>query len=262
MKFSEACIVILLVIVTGCTSAKKRVTIDDVVAEGDISKDTVYNGLIKFYNINTHQLTQTINYKEGIMDGERIDFYPNGKRKLELAYQNGKINGEIKHYDSTGEISEIQYIYHSLRVGPTTSYKNKEIVEYSFHSLENKELFYINYDSIKGKNHEDLNEGVFFFFNYNNYHTSRDSTPKTELFIYLPNPPVLNFNYSLCIIDSNYNTIQNIKKFSSENIWETIDLNFEKLKENESYAIVLKLNSGINNDSKTITMFKRLYSEK
>ena len=252
-------ILLLALTISSCDSKKiKRVKVDDIIAEGNISKDTIYNGIIKFYDTATKQLVQTANYKEGILDGDRIDYYTTGKRKLQLHYQNGKINGEVKIFDSTGEVFQTQNIYFDLRVGPSIEYKNKQVGKYYFYSLENKELVHINYDSVKGKRIEQLNDTSFFFWHYNDYSTIESSKPKTDLFIYLPNPPMFNFQYSLCIITNKYDTRHTIKEFTQNKSWEVINLDYSMLRADESFAIKLTVDNEFDNDDGIATMFKRL----
>ena len=247
--------------ISSCDNEKsKRVKVDDVIAEGNISKDTIYNGLIKFYDTATKQLVMTANYKDGILDGDRIDYYSTGKRKLQLHYQCGKINGEVKLFDSTGEVTLSQNIYFDLRVGSSIEYRNKQIGQYYFYSLENNELLHINYDSAKGKKIEQLNDTSFFFWHYNDRVSSDLNVPKTELFIYLPNPPKFNFEYSLCIINHQYDIRQTIKVFSQDKSWEVIDLDYSMLREGESFAIKLTVDHEFDSDDSLATMFKRLYN--
>jgi antitoxin component YwqK of YwqJK toxin-antitoxin module len=80
-----------------------------------------------------------------------------------LRYDNGKINGEVKIFDSTGGLLETQNLYYDLRVGQSIEYKQGRINQYYFYSLENKELLHIDYDSIQGKKIEQLNDTSFFF---------------------------------------------------------------------------------------------------
>ncbi len=250
---------LFILTIFSCDSKKnKRVKIDNLFAEGDISKDTIYNGLIKFYDTATMQLFQTANYKAGILDGDRIDYYANGKRKLQLYYESGKINGEIKKYDSIGKVVETQNIYFDLRVGPSIEYKNNEVSQYYFYSLEDKELLHINYDSVKGKKIEQLNDTSFFFWHYVDYSTSESRKPKTDLFIYLPNPPKFNFQYSLCIINNKYDIRQTIKEFKHNKSWEEINLDYSMLRGAESFAIKLTVNNKYDNDDGKAIMFKRL----
>lgn len=250
---------ILICPIISCTNKKDiRIRLADAFAEGDINKDTVFNGLIKFYDTASNQLIQTSNYKAGILDGDRIDYYADGKKKLQTQYIGGKINGEINIFDTAGGLSKTQHMYFDLRVGPTIEYKNKNVSQYNFYSLENKELLHFNYDSIAGKRIEQLNDTSFFFWHYNDYTTSENITNKKELFLYLPNPPRFNFQYSLCIITTAYDIRKTVKVFERSKSWDVIDLNYATLKADESFAIKLTVDNEFDSDDRIATMFKRL----
>ena len=112
-------LVFLLLTLFSCNKKnKRRVIVDDVFAEGDITKDTVYNGTIKFYDTATNKLVMVANYKSGVLDGERIDYYINGNPKLKLNYENGKDNGELIIFDSSGNVFKKHNFYYGLRYGP------------------------------------------------------------------------------------------------------------------------------------------------
>src|SRR5688572_9967277 len=104
--------IFLLLILFSCSGKnKRRVLVDDVFAEGNITRDTVYKGLISFYDTVSNRLVMTANYKSGKLDGERIDYYNNGKPKLKMNYRDGKSNGELTIFDSAGNILEKQNFY-------------------------------------------------------------------------------------------------------------------------------------------------------
>ena len=247
----------LILTFSSCNYQKvKRVIVDDVIAEGEIAHDTIYNGIINFYDTATKKLVQTANYKAGVLDGNRIDYYSNGKINVQLHYDNGKINGEVKIFDTTGKLEQTQNLYYDLRVGPSIEYKNSQVSQYYFYSLENKELLHINYDSIQGKSIEQINDTSLFFFHLNEFTTPLNK----DLFLYLPNPPNLNFKYSVCIIDNKYQIKQTIKACISKESWEKINLNYLLLKSNELFAIRLTVDNEFDgNDNTRLTyMFKKL----
>ena len=251
--------VFLLLAFFSCNNKnKQRVLVDDAFAEGNITKDTVYNGLIKFYDTATNRLIMTANYKSGILDGERIEYYKNGNPKLKLNYENGKTNGELTIFDSSGNVFEKQNFYYNLRVGPSFTLKKGKPSQYYFYSLENKELLHIDYDSIQGKRIEQLNDTSFFFWHLNNFISSESKEQQTELFLYLPNPPRLNFKYSLCIIDDAYIVKQIAKEFNSDKSWDVITLDYQSLKNGYKYAIKLTVDDEFDNDDGIATMFKKL----
>lgn len=254
-------IFLLILSIYSCNSIKdKRIRVDDVFAEGKISKDTIYDGLIKFYDTATKKLVQTINYKSGVADGDRIDYHLNGKIKALLHYENGKINGKTKIFDTSGNLLAAQNIYYDLRVGPSIEYKDKQVKQYYFYSFENETLLHISYDSIEGKTITQLNDTSFFFWHLDNYKTFESDSFKTDLFLYLPNPPKLNFKYSLCIVDEKYNIRQTIKEFVSENSWDVINIDYSTLEANESFAIRLTVDNEFddNDESRVAYMFKKI----
>jgi len=216
------------------TKNQKRVTLDDVIAEGNISKDTVYNGIIKFYDKASNKLVTSVNYKEGMM------------------------HGEAKFFDSSGNVSDKQSFYYGLRVGPSIEYKKGQISQYYFYSLENKELLHINYDSIQGKRIDQLNDTSFFFWHLSDYSAYKSQDRRTELFVYLPNPPKLNFKYSLCIIDNAYHIKTVVKEFVPIANWDVISIDYPNLKTGEIYAIKLSVDDEFDNDNRIATMFKKL----
>ncbi len=250
-----------LILTFSCNNVKiKKVIVDDVIAESEISNDTIYNGIIKFYDTATKKLVQTANYKAGVLDGNRIDYYSNGKIKVQLHYNDGKINGEVKEFDTTGNLKQTQNLYFDLRAGSTIEYKNKQVSQYYFYSLENKELLHIDYDSIQGKKIEQLNNTNFFFYHFDRYSISDSESSNKDLFLYIPNPPKLNFNYSVCIIDDKYQIKQTIKECIPHESWEKINLDYSILKTNESFAIRLTIDNEFDNndDTRIAYMFKKL----
>ena len=208
MTFKLTTTLFIVLTFVSCEKTKiKRLKVENLIAEGEISKDTVYNGFIKFYDASTNNLVETAIYKSGELNGLRILYYPNGKTRISTKYSNGKSNGETKVFDTTGNIVETQNSYYNLRVGQSLQYKKGQVSQYHFYSLENKELLHIDYDSIQGKRVEQLNDSNFFFWHLDNYITSESKHEKTELFLYLPNPQKLNFKYLLCLIDNKHGNV-------------------------------------------------------
>lgn len=56
-------------------------------------------------------ISKIINYKNGWKDGHYLENWPNGKIKIISEYIKGNINGEFRHWDSEGNLSEsISYV--------------------------------------------------------------------------------------------------------------------------------------------------------
>lgn len=152
---------LIIVLICSCNNTnKRRILVEDVYAEGDISKDTVFNGLIRFYDTSHNRLVKVANYKKGIQDGLQTDYYKNGKPETEINYENGKINGEVIIYDSAGIVIEKDNYYYDLLTGPWHEFKNGKLSNYHFYSLESELLFTIDYD--KSRKIEEINDKNFF----------------------------------------------------------------------------------------------------
>jgi len=248
----------ILVLTFSSCNKNRRIRVDDFYAEGNIGKDTTYNGPIKFYDTATNTLTEVINYKDGVLEGERTGYYKNGKINFKAYYKNGKQVNDGETYDSSGNISFKQSFYYGLRTGASSKYRDNNVVYYYFYSLQNEELFHLDYDSIQGKHVEQLAGGRgFFFWHTNKYFTAESQVERTELFVYVPDPPKLHFQYSLCVVDSADNVKQTIKQFSPKEIWATTDLDRSVLKPNEFFAIRLETENEFAGREK-LTMFKKL----
>jgi hypothetical protein len=240
----------------------RKIILEDVFAEGNISDDSVFHGLIKFYDTNTKKLAIEAYYEEGIIDGKRIDYYPNGTMKSLGFYENGKQNGTVIFYDSLGAITSKQDFYYDLKAGNNIVFSREKPSEYYFKSLESYNLFYVNYDSIKDKKIEKINDKSFFFWNINDFTTVSNSGTVNESkigFIYILNPPDFNFEYSLCVINNKDSILRTEKTFEKSRIWDTFVLDQTKLKAGERYSLRLSFDRSLNDDDgEKGDMLKRL----
>ena len=251
----------LVISIFACSSSKeKRIQFENVYAEGEISKDTIFNGLIKFYDTSSNQLLYSSNYANGIVQGARIDYFKNGSIKSKTGFRDGKQSGELLRFDTNGALINRQNFYYDLRYGPSIEYQNNAVIRYHFYSLENKELLYIDYDAINVKKTEQINDTNFFFYHFNNKSTSESDSLETYLFLYLPDPPNLKFEYSLCIINNDYTIVKSLKLFSNLYYWDTALIDYTLLKPGESFAIRLEVDNKFDNDKDTqlTVMFKRV----
>lgn len=261
MPFNKYITAIFLLFFVSCHPANnKRIAVDELIAEGNISKDSTYNGVIKFYDSSTDRLVSQATYRNDTLDGERIEYYSNGKQSAILNYSEGKENGYTILYDSLGTIQEKQFYYYGLRVGPSISYKSGQPNEFRFFSFDNFLLFYINYDSIKNKRIGDWQDN-FFYINKSqtfeiNSGLSFDSTQlKNEYFIYLIEPLGYNFIYSLCIIDNTYKVYETLTTMKTSNHWETFTIDTASEIGDKVYAIKLDV---FKEKELLATLFKKL----
>lgn len=245
-----------MVFFIGCSDKQRTVLLDkDTKAVGDISKDTIYNGLIKFYNIQSGKLVSSANYLNGKLNGENIEYNENGTISSKVFYDNEKQNGEANIYDARGKLINKYFSYYGLKVGEDLSYSDGRLITYSFYSFDNKKLLSINYDSIGDKSITDVQEG-FFFYTKRHFNTNTPSSMKhAEVFLYTPNPPNYNFKYSLVHIDDKYAVKSEIRKFSQSDRWSVFDIEQDN-KTNEKIALKLEINDP--NVPKSIVMFKAI----
>jgi antitoxin component YwqK of YwqJK toxin-antitoxin module len=244
-----------------CNNNKERIlSINDTInAQGHfiIERDTIYQGLIKFYDKRNGKLIQQANYLNGIEDGKRTDYYKNGEIAAVTDYSHGHINGESKAYDENGRLTLLMNFYYDLQVGPVMTYANDSLVAYSFHSFEGEPLMFLEYDSLIYK---PITKMVtdFFFFKKRNLIEVFDygvKEQKSEYFVYTPHPPKYNFRYSLVIIDDNYKEEKTIQSLNNKTSWSNFSLT-ESLESTNHYALKLLIFDSIVGGD--ITMLKKL----
>jgi antitoxin component YwqK of YwqJK toxin-antitoxin module len=232
-----------LVLLFSCKDHKiRRIISDDLIAEGEISSDTIYNGKIKFYDTATNKLVIDEVYENGKLNGQRTDYYLNGKIKSIGYWSDDKELGTVSLFDSSGKMSSQENFYYGLQVGSEIEYKNQKVNEYYFYSFERKVLFYIDYDSILNVPTKQINNDRFFFYRIDSVATISTSDKRlkwNQYFIYLINPPDFHFQYSLCIINKNDSILHLEKKFNSENAWDTFILDSTKLNSGERFSLRL-----------------------
>lgn len=260
MKFQLQGYFIILLFSIGCDkNSQKSIVLNKERVEGDISKDTVFNGEIKFYDLKTNKLVSKCNYINGKLFGDRKDYYLNGNLSLHSFYEGGKLLGSSNIYNTSGILEKKEYYYYDIQVGESISYKKGEIAEYYFYSLDGSLLFWLNYDSINGKRITDLQSNYFFIKDkeYSEVVADGNRTRAKEFFIYTPNPPKYNFKYSLVTTDSTFKKINIIREFDGNKPWSEFNIeNFDKPNRNLEYAIKLSIYDSIAGGD--IIMYKKL----
>jgi hypothetical protein len=228
----------------------RSVKIDnDTRAEGRIGVDNVYNGVIKFYNIPTNKLIEEANYSRGIQEGNDIFYHANGAIAAKRAFTNGVLNGYTFSYDSVGHLLKQDYYYYNLRSGGSMEYLHNKLKYYRFFSLEKDILFYLDYDSLKGRKLPEIQPGYFFYrqTKYTTVDENDSLADRIEYFLYTPNPPKFNFQYSLVTIDSNRKVLSVLKDFSNTKPWSVFNRDKEHENINRKIALRLTITDSINN---------------
>ncbi len=225
MKFIPF-ILFFTLILCSCKSNRK-IIIRNLIFEGNISDDTIYNGLINEYDANTKVLLAKSNYINGELEGERITYNKTGSILTREYYKNNKLNEDQFFYNNSGNIKAKQYYYYDLKVGPSIEYVDGNVAYFSYSSLDNKILFSLNYDSLKFKRIIDLVKDYFFFYQ-NSYVVDIDSNKKdNEVFLYLIHPPKFDFAYSIVHVDSAYNYLSTVHNIASHKKWYTFPIDDE-----------------------------------
>ncbi|MCG2617844.1 hypothetical protein LZZ85_26320 [Terrimonas sp. NA20] len=250
---------IFVIILTGCkdkSPQEKRLLVDDsLLAVGQISDDTIYSGLVKFYDPRSSKILYSCNYKDGKLDGIKTDFHENGEVYSRQMYHGGLPHGYVNFYDTAGQIYARQFFYYGLKSGPSINWKDGQPTSFHFYSLDNRLLIDLDYSDLTEKLISDVQQG-FFFYQTSEVITAnwRDGTSaQKDIFLYLPKPPKFDFKYSLVKIDSQYKVLSIIREISSNDIFEKISV---PASDTASLAIRLIVDDAIHEG--THTMFKKL----
>jgi hypothetical protein len=225
---------------------------------GDISSDSVYNGDIKFYDSATDLLSEEAEYKNGLLNGKRTNYYRNGKVFSILNYEYGKNVGYNRYYDSFGSLESKDYFYYDFKVGPSISYVSGEPKIYDFYAFDNNLIYSLDYDSLKGNIITNLEKDFFHIISYDSveYFDGNKSSVGLKFLIYQLNPPKYDFNYDVVLIDSAYNVIRVVNKLNSN--FPFCFFGVPNLKEGKYfYALRLEVFDSLNAKSNYL-MFKKL----
>ena len=238
-----------------CTNKSKRnIVLDEYVVEGNINDDTIYNGEIIFRNKTSKNILFTTTYSNGVKNGVNKEYYQNGSLRSISYYDNNKLLGPLYYFDSLGRLLQERFVFYDIPVGGVSRYINGKLIDYCFYSLDNEILFKINYDSVKNKSVEILQEGFFF---YDTYTKDVKGESLYNYRLYLMRPPRYSFVYSLVQIDTKYSVKRVLKKMHSKLLpWAEVNIPVSELNSQNQLAFRLEVYDSINNTS--TLMFKKL----
>lgn len=95
-----------------------------IVSEG-LMKGKIYIGPWKYYHNNSSQLMTLEHYdNSGVLNGDRIIYYPNGQIAEQSFYKNGKLDGKSNWYSEDGIIIK-KYIYDNGNLNGKASFYDK-----------------------------------------------------------------------------------------------------------------------------------------
>jgi antitoxin component YwqK of YwqJK toxin-antitoxin module len=158
--------------------------------------DTTIDGVADFYGPDKI-LTERRSYTKGIKHGICYNYFPNGVVHEKTFYNYDKKSGFHEVYDSTGQLNYKDYFLEGKQIGPIINYNSGgKIKDYYFVDFEGNTLYYAEYDSL-GKVAK--TEGELIHIAVTDVLTN--ATKQLNLFIYTPNPPELDFSYSVELMD-------------------------------------------------------------
>lgn len=193
---------------------KKRIQKDGYMMEGNIENDSIFQGVINYYDINTNKLVYQATFLNNVKNGLAINYYPNGVKQDKVFFVSGKKNGEHIGYDSTGKITYKDYYYYGKQLGPISFYKEDgSIKEYYFVNFEGETLLYRSYVNLP-KKQEDPRDYFYMYIS----EALENEVKKIEIFLYIIQLPKFSFKYSICMQDSN-NHITHIKNIPNDQVF-------------------------------------------
>ena len=235
---------VLLFVVCSCSTKKElksqKIIQDDLIITGNINP--IYNGFITFHDLKSGVLVQESFYENGRLNGISKTYNEKGSIKEIVNYKNDTIHGNVFYYDTFGILENVTNFFYGLRVGPSSTFRNGILSQYTFYSFDNIPLYSINYDSINTKSLAEVNDG-FFLLSYNST-TNRG----LKYIVFNVSPPKYKCNYYLVKTNKQKKVLNTIDSFDIKGIWFTFFINEDSLKnENEYYAIQLRVIDSINN---------------
>lgn len=126
-------------------------TEDGVLIDNANFKDGERDGVTEqFYN-DTGKLRVSVNYKNGVLEGEFKAYYPNGNLQGEVNYVNGEMNGDFKEYHENKKIRLSGSYKNSLQEGEWKFYLEDGTLE-SIINYKDGELHGLKEDYYKNGN--------------------------------------------------------------------------------------------------------------
>ena len=216
--------------------------LENYIAKGNI-RDSVFEGLIKFYDKKTGKIIIEAYYKNDILNGLQKEYYENGNLKVLSNFSDGKMNGYSYHYDNSGNLVYKTFAYYDIRTGPSLNYNNGRLVNYYYYGLGDNDFFYVNYDSIGRKGIIELKNNNFFFI-----HSEQLADSSSIFWVGNVNPPKYFFRYSLVTVDK-YNKVQEtIEKLKlNSTLWYKVKISNKMMANPDSFpAIKIDVTDSIN----------------
>lgn len=209
----------------GCKSDKsgvkiKKIDLHNRIIEAPFIDDSVMHGLAMYYTYKG-SLESKITYKNGVKNGLAVNYYPNGSLWDSGYYVNGLKHGHHFVFDSLGSLVYQDYYFNGHRLGGQVFFLNSKLSRYVYSNFEKEQLYEGLYDSV-GSIYRYGGEIV----NANLYYAKKDDKQGVGIFSYFLNPPNVDIEYSIGLIENNTNKKRELVRFykSREFIDTIVDL--------------------------------------
>jgi antitoxin component YwqK of YwqJK toxin-antitoxin module len=207
-----------LLSIISCNQIKEKYTYREVqdgryLLKGKMTKDTVFNGEIKYYYEG--KLSGIRNYKDGIANGKFINYYENGLPKAIGYEKDGLSDGETVYFSKDGRIIRKDYYYKGRLMGPQYVYDSLgKPRTFSFMNFETQEICTLRYEKDKIK----LEDGKLYYHVFSKFAIA-DSN-KIKVFFYLIKPEKIKVDYYVGYVTNGQNmSFEQIEKVNSDKLF-------------------------------------------
>jgi hypothetical protein len=177
---------------------KKRIEYksDGYYAEGLCSKDSVFEGEVKRYNIYDGGYLGYETYKNGILDGPYINVDKSGSVVDSIPFKNGLENGLAIKRDDQGRILYKVNYDNGRQFGAQYDYNEVgQIKEYRFSDFSKKNIYKVEY-----RKNDTLTYGDFPAYHLDTVEID-DSVKKLRLFFYMISRPDFKMHFKIATVE-------------------------------------------------------------
>jgi hypothetical protein len=187
----------------------RRIKFGEFDMEGKFSKDSIPDGIIKYYVTGTNELVATRSFDKGSLNGPSINYF--GKNIIQTVdYKNGIEFGFKRNFDSSsGFIKNAEFSYYGKEIGPAFEYMpSGEVLNFDFRSFENEPLYSVEYDSASKQYLSDKTDRLV------NIHVAQslvNNEKKLKFFFYNILPPKSKVTYKIYYMDQSNNIVDSVQ---------------------------------------------------
>ena len=157
------------------------------------------NGTTELYD-NSGRLNSILNYKNDLLSGICIHYFPNGIVADSVMYAYDKPQGYWRHFKEDGDLVHTTFFYFGLRFGPDLWYYKDHILKsFDFLNFEREPIVECIYNT-----HGNLDSIKKFDLKVMLTDKEKNGSQLVEFFAYLPRIPLTEDFYSIGIADKNH----------------------------------------------------------